>query len=109
MTEEPLHVQVARALGCTVREDGAGTFFCGCLVRMGQHDDDDGLIQYPVSGWAEILEREKYSVYWEGGCWNATDEIVDYEYEGYYIAEGAIAETPGEAVCKLFVRLKGAK
>jgi len=54
--------------------------------------------------WWEIMEREKYGVYFEGGYWNATTTVQDYEWEGYWIEPGPWAPTPGEAILKLFAQ-----
>lgn len=129
-TEEPLHVQVARALGWTdLAELKMGSIpktWYGRPVPSGLVVRDPEFAQvvpdFTVSGWAEILERARYGLIpVEHGWVCGNPESLDYcklgthDVDGtpYLTMDGTFHEiawgpTPGEAACKLFVARKGA-
>lgn len=139
MTEEPLHVQVARALGWTnIRSeeyDQSGD--CGMPATGGAfpspvrpqfrtrwygrdygawpEQDEQEITGIMPWLWAEILERERYNltVVMTNQYKNRCVDVQAGRIPTWFAQEGdglwALGDSPGEAVCKLLVRLHAEK
>jgi len=121
--KEPLHVQVARADGCDPYqptddpdESVVECWICPCRTRDHacrlEGDDHECNVSNEVrdftkDGWAEILERERYTLSYGAAAnpdmnWIARPDRAP-------VSTWANGAAPGEAVCRLFVKMKGAK
>ena len=123
MSEQPLHVRVAEALGCKVSKHAILGWSCGCKTKRDEpswpHGEtscgQDGEERYPDvrrydTDWAAtgpLIER--YAVHVEPDACHPPQWLafVLHAGEEFTVSEGP-GKTPLEAVCALILALKEA-
>jgi hypothetical protein len=105
MTDEPLHVQVARALGCKPDfHEGHGWWLCGCgtpehIVAEERYEGPPLLVHFDTdwSATGPLIEKYGLAVGLHGGWWAIADPGG-----ARWMTEGP---TPLVTVCLLILKL----